>query len=199
MTMTTQVQKKRQKQSKGLTKKEEDELAKEMGRVLGAEITVKRPSKQLEKALDALALDFAKLQTKVDAVFTIGRKEDYNDRQIGNMIRERMKDHYSAMTIWRVFENYPDARQQQNHEKVNKKLTFSQEKESDHKQSTATNDTKPPEPEVNQTDPNRTFKETIAAKNKIIKQQQEEIEGLRTELATAHKEIAALKKELKAQ
>lgn len=122
---------KKKRQSKDLTDKEKDELAKGIGKVLGVEATVKRPSKQLEKALDALALDFAKLQTKVDTVFTIGRKEDYSDREIGNMIRERMKDHYSAMTIWRVFEKYPDARQQQNHEKVNKKLTLDEKKEPD--------------------------------------------------------------------
>lgn len=149
MTMTTQLQKKRQKQSKGLTKKEEDELAKEMGRVLGAEVTVKRPSKQLEKALDALALDFAKLQTKVDAVFTIGRKEDYNDREIGNMIREKMKEHYSQSTIQRAFEKYPEAKQQQNHEKVVKKNTFDEKKQSNHKQSKpkTSNDTKQEEHE----------------------------------------------------
>ena len=80
---------------------------------------------ELQEALEALELDFDKLQTKVDKVFDVGREKGYSDMQIGNLIREKMRGKYHKQTISRVFENYPDAKQKQN-KKVNKKPTFEQ-------------------------------------------------------------------------
>ena len=66
-------------------------------------------------ALEALDLDFAKLQPRVDRVFEIGHQDGMSDMQIGKEIRKKMKKHYSRMTIWQVFKKYPEARHKQDH------------------------------------------------------------------------------------
>jgi hypothetical protein len=67
-------------------------------------------SKKLEELLSNLHLDFGKLQTKVDAIFEQGRKENFTDKDIGKLIRKEMKvAGYSAGTITRVFDKYPEA------------------------------------------------------------------------------------------
>lgn len=82
-------------------------------------------SKQLQEALDSIpSPDFEKLQPKVDRVFAIGRQEGLSDKEIGKLVRGKMKGHYGSATIWRVFEDYPEARQKQNHKKVFKMKTF---------------------------------------------------------------------------
>lgn len=187
MTMTVQQERKKRRKRNSLTPEREDALAKEMAKALGVNVRVKRPSKSLEAALEALALDFDKLQPKVDKVFEIGRAEGYPDKEIGSMIRQRMKEGYSAMSIWRVFENYPEARQKQNRKKVNKTLT------SDGKCPKCGKPLKGPEPEANTnsadpiTDKNRFYKETIETKNKLIAELREEIAGLRQQLAEVKK------------
>lgn len=168
MTMTEQTQKKRRKRNE-LSPEQEDALAKKLGEVLGADCKVKRPSKQLEAALEALILDWNKLQVKVDTVFTIGRKEEYSDKAIGSMIREKMKEHYSQSTIQRVFEKYPDAKQQQKRKKVVKMNTFNGKCPKCGKLLN--------EP-TSDTDKNRFYKETIETKNKLIGELREEIVGL---------------------
>lgn len=80
-------------------------------------------SKQLQEALDSIpSPDFEKLQPKVDRVFAIGREEGFSDKEIGKEIRKKMKEHYSRKTIWKVFEEYPDARQK--HKSVTKGNTL---------------------------------------------------------------------------
>jgi hypothetical protein len=59
-------------------------------------------SKILDHLLDALVPDWGKLQTNVNAVFEQGRKEGFDDMEIGDFIRSKMKDHYSKSTIQRV-------------------------------------------------------------------------------------------------
>ena len=49
-----------------------------------------------------LAPDFGKLETKKDAIFEQGRKEGFNDMEIGDMIRSKMQEHYSDRTIRRI-------------------------------------------------------------------------------------------------
>jgi hypothetical protein len=56
----------------------------------------------LDHLLDALVPEWGKLQTNVNAVFDQGRREGFNDLEIGNFIRSKMKDHYSKSTIQRV-------------------------------------------------------------------------------------------------
>lgn len=68
-------------------------------------------SKQLQDALDAIpSPDFEKLQPRVDRVFTIGREEGLGDKEIGKLVRKKMKVHYSRRTVTNVFEKYPDAK-----------------------------------------------------------------------------------------
>jgi hypothetical protein len=75
----------------------------------------KQRSKILEKLLDALSPDFDKLQPKIDAVFQQGRKEGFDDMEIGELVRSQMKEHYSDRTIRRVL---PEAaKQKQDHSK----------------------------------------------------------------------------------
>lgn len=66
------------------------------------QITLKKPSKRLDDLIEALTYDFTKLRDKVDAVFEQGRKEGFEDMQIGKMVRVKMKEHYSRDTIARV-------------------------------------------------------------------------------------------------
>lgn len=132
-------------------------------------------SKQLQEALDSIpSPDFEKLQQRVDNVFAVGRTEGLNDKEIGKLVRGKMKMHYSAMTIWRVFEKYPGAKQQQNHKKVNILLTFD---EDDDKK---------------ETDKYQHYKQVIESKNKLLKQKDEEIKGLKQQLAQANKRIKEL-------
>ena len=180
------VQKKRRKSSEVLEEKMEG-IAKGLSKALGVSVKVKKPSKNLEAALNALALDFRKLQQKVDYVFAIGRKEDYNDKEIGKMIRERMKEHYSEWTIWKVFEKYPDAKQKQNHKKVEKNKTFDDEKENE------SDDSNDETEATSEADKFRFYKETIAAKNKLLKEKDEEITGLKKQIETLKNEIEKLK------
>ena len=63
---------------------------------------LKQKSKKLEQLLIDFGPDFGKLETKKDAVFEQGRKEGFNDMEIGDMIRSAMKDHYSDRTIRRI-------------------------------------------------------------------------------------------------
>jgi hypothetical protein len=86
-------------------------------------------SPELENALNELLIDFDKLQPKVDRVFEIGRLEGLNDKQIGKFVRKKMKEHYSIRTITNVFEEYPEAKQKQNHKKVETISTFDEEEE----------------------------------------------------------------------
>jgi len=66
-------------------------------------------SPELQNALNELAVDFGKLQPKVDQVFEIGRLEGLGDMQIGKLVRKAMKEHYSSKTRTRVLEEYPEA------------------------------------------------------------------------------------------
>lgn len=69
-----------------------------------------QPSKAFFDALDAIpAINFEKLQPKVDRVFEIGRKEGLTDKAIGKFIRWKMKEDYSRNGIWKVLKKYPDA------------------------------------------------------------------------------------------
>jgi hypothetical protein len=163
----------------------------------------KKISKELQVALDNLLIDFEKLQSKVDKVFDLGRKEGLDDMKIGSLVRKKMKEEYSQRTIQRVL---PETAKRDYNMNKNKNDTVTNEQESDKmsdsEQETIATTGQEPQHEseittdVNQTDPNRTFKETITAKNKIIKQQQEEIQGLRTELAVKNKKITQLEKRL---
>jgi hypothetical protein len=67
-------------------------------------------SERMQEALDALSLDFDKLQPRVDKVFTIGREDGMKDKVIGKVIRAKMKEHYSKSTFYNVIEKYPEAR-----------------------------------------------------------------------------------------
>lgn len=60
------------------------------------------PSKTLTDLLDNLAPDFEKLQSKIDRIFQVGRQEGLKDMDIGNLVRERMEQHYSQATIRNV-------------------------------------------------------------------------------------------------
>lgn len=133
-------------------------------------------SKEFQEALDALSLDFEKLQPRVDRVFTVGREEGMSDKEIGKEVRKKMKGEYNRQTIWRVFENYPDAKQQQNHKKGNKMLPF---------------DEKP------KIDKYANYKEIIATKNKLLKEKDEQIKGLQRQLTEANKKIKQLETGLK--
>ncbi len=62
-------------------------------------------SKILQRLLEALAPDFNKLQDKVNEVFQQGRREGLNDMEIGEMVRDAMKDHYTYRTIRNVLPN----------------------------------------------------------------------------------------------
>jgi hypothetical protein len=62
----------------------------------------RKPSQALLELVEGLAPDFQKLQDKVDEVFRKGREEGFNDMQIGNLVRSRMKEHYSPATIRNV-------------------------------------------------------------------------------------------------
>lgn len=182
------VQKKRRKSSEVLEEKMEG-IAKGLSKALGVSVKVKKPSKNLEAALNALALDFRKLQQKVDYVFTVGRKEGYNDKEIGKMIREKMEGQYHKNTITKVFEKYPDAKKAPSGRPFGTKSVPTDENESDD-----SND----ETEVtSEADKFRFYKETIAAKNKLLKEKDEEIAGLRVEISKKDKRIIELEKELK--
>lgn len=147
-------------------------------------------SKQLQEAIDAIpSPDFEKLQPRVDRVFTIGREEGLKDKEIGKLIRQKMKGHYGHSTIWRIFENYPDAKQKKNriYQKKYPKMGYSDE---EHKN----------EDEETGADKYAFYRDTIATKNKLLKEKDEEINGLKKqhakEIADKNKEITALKKRI---
>ena len=191
MNMTEQVKKKRKKQASGLTLKQQENMENVLTKALGVNVKFKKPSKILEAALDALKLDFGKLQSKVDKVFEIGRKEHFQDIEIGEFVRERMKDGYSRQTIWRVLEKYPNSihteMSRENSEFGNKMLPNERET-SKQEQETVQQPTEQ-EP-IKITDPHRFYREKIAAKN-------EEIAGLKKQLVQANKRIADLEDEVK--
>jgi len=115
----------------------------------------KKLSQAMQDALDALAIDFEKLQPKVDRVFTIGRGEGLSDKEIGKLVREKMKEHYTMRTVQNVFATYPDAKQQQIHKKAEKTSTFHEDDKN--------------EDEEDDAQKYRFYKETIATKNKLLK------------------------------
>lgn len=79
------------------------------------QIQKQKPSKKLEQLLADLGPDFSKLETKKDAIFEQGRKEGFSNMEIGDLVRSKMKEHYSDRTIRRLL---PDtAKQQQDHSK----------------------------------------------------------------------------------
>jgi hypothetical protein len=53
----------------------------------------------LDQLLNSLLPDLDKLQPKIDAVFQQGRKEGFDDMEIGDLVRSKMKDHYTNRTI----------------------------------------------------------------------------------------------------
>jgi hypothetical protein len=69
---------------------------------LTEQLQQKQRSKILERLLEALAPDFNKIQEKVNEVFEQGRREGLDDMEIGSLVREQMKEHYSQATIKRV-------------------------------------------------------------------------------------------------
>lgn len=141
----------------------------------------KKPvSQTLQDALDAIpSPEFEKLQTKVDRVFEIGRAEGFTDKQIGKLVRMKMKEHYSQRTIQNVFEQYPDAKQKQIHRKVAKGATSDEADKN------------------SETSKFRNFKEIIAAKIKLIKEKDEEIKRLKQQLASANKRIKELESKVR--
>lgn len=185
--MTTS--KKRSKLIPGYTVKQEQELEKNFNKI---GMKFKRPSDKLEAALNALGLDFGKLQPRVDRVFEIGRKEGYPDMMIGDMIRDAMKNDYSTSTIQRVL---PETAKREYHRNENKTVT-SQEKSV--KVTELENEPKVSS-DVKQEGPDkyRFYQETIDAKNKLLKQNDEEIKGLKNEIATLKTKVAKLEDEIK--
>lgn len=152
----------------------------------------KKLSKELQAALDNLLIDFEKLQSKVDKVFDLGRKEGLDDMIIGNLVRRKMKEQFSQRTIQRVL---PETAKRDYNMNENKNDTVTNEQESDilSDSEQETIDTTGQEPqsqsEVNQTDPNRFYKETLTAKNKLIRE-------LKEIIAAKDKKIAELEKRL---
>lgn len=161
---------------------------------------VKEPSEEFVKALESLWLDFTKLKTKVAKIFKIGRAEGWPDDQIGWYIRYYMKEHYSKVTIWRVFENYPEA--------IYKKFTNKGGqgyKKKPSEQETQITETETEQYEQtdesggglligenpHQRDPEIYYNEIIANKNRLIEQQQEEIAELKKENAELKKKLVA--------
>ncbi len=133
-------------------------------------------SKQLQDALDSIpSPDFEKLQQRVDRVFTIGRQEELSDKEIGKFVREKMRLHYSSFTIRHVFSEYPDA------QFAKRGKPFSAK--------TSQNDDNDDEKE---TDKYQHYKQVIESKNKLLKQKDEEIKGLKEQLAQANKRIKEL-------
>jgi hypothetical protein len=185
--MTTQ---KKRRKSPVLTLKQEEKVATFLG------MKVNKPSKALAAALNALSIDFGKLNTNVKKVFEIARKEGYPDIEIGGMIREKMKEHYSASTIQRVLESYPDAKYQDyDHSKDRdyKKDAFKMNA-SEHKDSNENSETMQEVTKVETTDKYKPFQDTIDTKSKLIKQLHEEIAGVRKENTEFRKQNEVLKK-----
>jgi hypothetical protein len=140
-------------------------------------------SKQLQDALDAIpSPDFEKLQPKVDRVFTIGREEGFSDKQIGKLVRKKMKGQYGHDTIWRVFEDYPEARQKQNHKKVPKTRTFDE--------GICPKCGKPlNEQALEPGDKYKPYQQVIEVKDKLIRELREENEGLRKKIRELERKV----------
>jgi excinuclease UvrABC ATPase subunit len=195
MTMTVQQERKKRRKRNTLTPEKENALAKEFSKVLGVDVKVKRPSKALNEALEALALDFDKLQSKVDKVFEIGRAEGYPDKEIGSMIREKMRDQYHRNTITNVFAKYPEAKSKTIPKKVTNNVT------SDGKcpkcgkplNEPVQSNTKDNEA-ISVTDKNRFYKETIEAKSKLIAELREEIADKDKKIIELGRELVEMKK-----
>lgn len=136
-------------------------------------------SKQLQEAIDSIpSPDFEKLQPKVDRVFAIGRDEGLSDKEIGKLVRGKMKEYYNRRTITRVFEEYPDAKQTPGGRKRDKMSHFDEDNKG--------ND------DEKETDKYQHYKQVIESKNKLLKQKDEEIKGLKEQLAQANKRIKEL-------
>jgi hypothetical protein len=198
MILQQELHKKRKKQASGLTLKQEERMETVLTKALGVNVKFKKPSKMLEAALNALSLDFGKLQAKVNKVFEIGRKENYPDMEIGDMVREKMKEEYSDRTISRVLpetakhiEKIRDTTRFADILSANKHETFKPVGKSPEILKAWKESHEPEnEQEASITDPHRFFREQIAQKN-------EEISGLKTQLAQANKRIAELESEVK--
>jgi hypothetical protein len=65
-------------------------------------LTIKKPSKILERLTDKCVSEFGKLNKTVNAALERGRIEGFDDREVGNMIRDKLiKAGYSRMTVSR--------------------------------------------------------------------------------------------------
>lgn len=66
-------------------------------------LATRRPSKILEKLTDKCVSEFGKLNVAVNKALEQGRKEGFEDRQVGDMIRRKMiAAGYSRMTVSRA-------------------------------------------------------------------------------------------------
>ncbi len=175
MTMTEQIEEKKKKRK--LSRKQTAAI---LSKNLGVEVTVLEPSERLKEALKALHVDFEKLQPKVDRVFEIGRSEGFIDKEIGRFVRKEMDEHYNRRTITRVLESYPDAKNANMRREIGDKMSpnhickcrkCGRVLEEEHV------DEKTGEP-----DKYRFYKETIDTKNRLLKQKDEEIAGLKKQI-----------------
>jgi hypothetical protein len=67
------------------------------------QLAIKQPSKTLNKLVDKCVSQFGKLNTTVNAALEQGRKEGFEDRQVGDMIRRKLlAAGYSRMTVSRA-------------------------------------------------------------------------------------------------
>ena len=130
----------------------------------------KEISREFQEALNALSVSFEKLEPRIERVFTIGKAEGMSDKEIGKEIRKKLRRHYGHTTVWRIFKNHPDARQKQNHKK-----RYYEKSKTDK-------------------DKYRNYQEIIATKNKLLKEKDEQIKGLRRQLSEANKKIVQLEK-----
>jgi hypothetical protein len=65
-------------------------------------LTVKKPSQELQDLISKVSNAFGKLQDTVNLVLEKGREERFSDKEVGDMIREKMTSAgYSRMTMSR--------------------------------------------------------------------------------------------------
>jgi hypothetical protein len=55
-----------------------------------SELTIRQPSEELKQKLDDVATHLVNAATLVDEVFTLGRKEGFSEKEIGQMVRNRL-------------------------------------------------------------------------------------------------------------
>ena len=68
-----------------------------------SELTIKQPSKKLKQKLDEVVTHFRNAATLVNEVFTLGREEGFSEKEIGQMIRDRLVQlGYNPRSIRRV-------------------------------------------------------------------------------------------------